>query len=229
MKKFALITLFLLPLPLFAQSVDLLYAGNTYTPPFYPGGALWSGESTVTFFAVPQGLGDPATLNYKWRQGTTVLGDLSGVGRSTLTLADTIFSKPVTISVEIVDASGAGLASTFARIAPSAPGLLVYEDNPLYGFLFNHEVSGAYTLPDAETTFGAFPLFFSVSSRLDPNLTYSWRSSAGVDSTASLVTYRAPAGVSGQASISLEAANPATLRQEASRNFLIQFGNENRQ
>lgn len=226
MKQLVLAALFLLPALASAQSVDLLYKGETYVPPFYPGGALWSGESTVTLFAVPQGLGDPATLNYKWRQGTTVLGSQSGVGRDSLTFADSIFSKPQVFSVQILDGKDEVLAQAYVSIAPSSPSLLIYEENPLYGFFFNREVGASFRLDESETTFAAFPLFFSAGSRKD-GITYAWRSGAAVDSAASEATYRVPDGARGEARVSVAASNPSTLRQTAERSFLIQFGNEN--
>jgi hypothetical protein len=219
--------LFLVPAVAGAQSVDILYAGNTYTPPFYQGGALWSGESTLKMLAVPQGLGDPKALNYRWSRGTTVLGSLSGVGKSSLSYTDDLFSKPQVFLVEIVDANDDVLAKSWISLAPTSPSLLVYEKHPLYGFLFNQEAGANYRLTEAETTFGAFPLFFTTLSRANPALAYAWRSKGAQDSAESLVTYRVPAEGRGQASISLKASNPNSIRQMAERSFLVQFGNEN--
>src|SRR5438552_1851966 len=102
MKKSFIFALFLLPTLASAQSVDILYVGNTYTPPFYQGGALWSGESSLKLFAVPQGLGDPKSVSYRWSRGTTVLGSQSGVGKNTLSYTDDLFSKPQLFMVEVV-------------------------------------------------------------------------------------------------------------------------------
>lgn len=227
MKKLVLASFLLLPQLSLAQSVDILYAGSTYAPPFYQGGALWSGESTLKMFAVPQGLGDPKGLNYRWSRGTTVLGSQSGTGKNALSYTDDLFSKPQVFMVEIVDASDAVLAKSWVNLAPAAPSLLVYEKHPLYGFLFNREAGANYYLTEAETTFGAFPLFFTTSARNGGALTYAWRSGAGEDSAESLVTYRIPAEGTGKASVSLTASNPASIRQAAEKSFLVQFGNEN--
>src|SRR3989344_1441328 len=94
--------LFFLPTLVSAQSVDLLWQGETYTPPFFEGRSLWSNQSRVTIVAVPQGLGNASALNYRWTKNDTVLGSLSGVGKSLLSLKDTILSKPQTIKVEVV-------------------------------------------------------------------------------------------------------------------------------
>lgn len=227
MKKLALAALFLLPHLVFAQSVDLLYVGSTYTPPFYQGGALWSGESTLKMLAVPQGLGDPKALNYRWSRGTTVLGSQSGTGKSALSYTDDLFSKPQVFMVEIVGTNDEVLAKSWVSLAPTAPSLLVYEKHPLYGFLFNREAAANYYLSQTETTFGAFPLFFTTPSRANPALAYVWRSGAGQDSAESLVTYRIPEEGVGKTSVSLKASNPASVRQAAEKSFLVQFGNEN--
>src|SRR3989344_1173365 len=58
--------LFLASTTTHAQSVDLLWQGETYTPPFYKGKSLWSNQSRITFFAMTNGLGNPANLSYKW-------------------------------------------------------------------------------------------------------------------------------------------------------------------
>ena len=120
-----------------AQSVDILYSGMTYTPPFYEGGALWSGESVIQMVAIPQGLGNPTQLFYKWSKNGTVLGNTNGVGKNSLIFSDTIFSKPVSITVEIVAADETVLAESSVTVVPSPASLLVYEKNPLFGYLFH--------------------------------------------------------------------------------------------
>ena len=226
MKKFVLATLFfILPAIASAQSIDILYAGDTYTPPFYQGGALWSGESSLKLFAVPQGLGSSASLSYKWRRGTLILGSQSGVGDNSLSFTDDIFSKPQTFSVQIVDPDDNPLAQALITVAPTPPDLLIYEKHPLYGFLFNKEITDSYPMRDAEATLATFPLFFSTSNR-GAGVTYEWKSLTGTDSTESEVTYRAPEEASGSAGVSVVVANPSTLRQKVEASFLIQFGNE---
>ncbi len=231
MKKALLLSLFVVGCGLFvnsahAQSVDLLWEGKTYTPPFYQGGALWSNQSTINFVAIPQGFGNPGNLIYKWSRNGTVLGSISGVGRNTLSFGDTIFSKPVEITVEIVNANDETLAQTSTVTIPSAPNVLIYEQHPLYGFLFNQEVSSAYRLRSGEVTFAAFPLFFNAFTAQDNALHYSWRSAVGEDSQSHLVTYRVADDAAGQSSVSLKVSNITTLRQAGEKNFLIQFGDE---
>jgi len=99
------ITLLILPiLHLRAQEVDILWQGETYTPPFYKGRALWSSQSRITFLAIPHGagIGNPANLTYRWTQNGTVLGNINGIGKNTLSFTDSVLSKPQTIKIDVL-------------------------------------------------------------------------------------------------------------------------------
>ncbi|MDP2642027.1 MAG: hypothetical protein Q8P21_01920, partial [bacterium] len=150
MRKFyiLLVTLLLiLPvLHLQAQEVNLFWQGETYASPFYKGKALWSNQSRISFVAIPQGLGNSASLNYKWTRNGTVLGNINGIGRSTLSFLDSILSKSQIIKVEILSSQSTVLAETSITVTPISPILAVYENNPLYGYMFHKEVAGTYQL-----------------------------------------------------------------------------------
>lgn len=230
MKKGLLLTLGLLLLTsnsVNAQTVDLLWQGDSYTPPFYKGRALWSKQSRITLVAIPHGLGNPANLNYKWTKTGTVLGNINGVGKNTMSFTDSILSRPQVIRVDIVDSDKKILATASTAIAPLSPSLVIYENNPLYGFMFNKEMSGVYDLKNKEVTFSAFPFFFSAYDRIDPVLSYEWRTNAGGVERANSVTYRVPEGnVSGSSVVRVKTANGDKITQSANRNFSIKFGNE---
>lgn len=211
----------------FAQSVDLLWHGDGYTPPFYKGKTLWSSQSIINLVAMPQGLGDSADLYYKWTKNGTVLGLYNGVGKSTLSFKDSILSRPQTIKVDILSQDLENpkvLASASVYVAPISPSLLVYENNPLYGFLFNRAVTGTFAMSEKEVTFTAFPLFFSVSSYVGDTINYKWLTNAGEAETRSSVTYRVPEGLGGNSEVEAEAVHQDNLLQTAQTNFLIKFG-----
>src|SRR3989344_2819964 len=84
-----------------AQSVDILWQGEVYTPPFYQGKTFWSKQSRIPLVAIPQSLGNPANLTYKWTKNGTVLGNVNGVGKNSIYFVDSILSKGKTIEVEI--------------------------------------------------------------------------------------------------------------------------------
>jgi len=207
-----------------AQSVDILWQGETYTPPFYQGRSLWSNQSRITLFALPQGLGNPANLNYKWTKNGTVLGNFNGVGKNALAFNDSILSRPQTIKVDIVSGQNTVLASASVYVAPESPTLDVYEDNPLYGFMFHRAVDQEYQFRDKETKFAAFPLFFSVSDRVNDKIDYKWSTNSGDTETKNSVTYRAPDDAAGTSQIQISAMNHEQILQSFNKNFLIKFG-----
>ena len=205
--------------PAFAQSVDILWQGETYTPPFFEGLPLWSRQSQITFAAVTDGLPNPDGLVYNWIRNGTVLGLVSGVGRDSLSFSDTIFSKPITVGVEVLNKNEELLAENSITLVSTEPQVAVYENHPLYGPLFNKEISGSYKLDKEEISLLALPLYFSPF-----NLNYAWRSnneSAGADK---LITFRVPENASGASSVSVKVTHKDFLRQLAEKNFLIEFG-----
>lgn len=230
MKKFyalLILLLFILPiLHLKAQEVDILWQGETYAPPFYQGRGLWSKQSKINFVAIPQGLGSPTSLNYKWTKNGTVLGNINGIGRNTLSFFDNILSKPQTIKVEIISGQNTVLAEASVTVTPISPILAVYENNPLYGYMFHRETSGTYELKEREVTFSAFPFFFSISDRADSIISYEWRTNVGEAETTNSVTYRSPDNAAGSSAVQARATNKDQITQDTDKNFLIEFGNQ---
>ena len=216
--------LFLASTTTHAQSVDLLWQGETYAPPFYKGKSLWSNQSRITFFAMTNGLGNPANLGYKWTKNGTVLGNINGIGKNTLAFTDSILSRPQTIKVEILSEQKTVLASASVFVIPTPPVLAVYENNPLYGFMFHKEMAGEYKLQEKEVTFTAFPLFFSALNRIDNSVEYEWRTNVGDAENKNSVTYRAPDDATGASQIQVSASNKEKILQSSNKSFLIEFG-----
>lgn len=223
--SFLFTTYYLLSTPAYAQSVDLLWQGETYVSPFYKGRSLWSNQSRITFLAMTHGLGNPANLNYKWTKNGTVLGNINGIGKNTLSFTDSILSRPQTIRVDIISSDQKTvLASASVDVAPTPPILAIYENNPLYGFMFHKETDGAHELQNKEVTFTAFPFFFSVLNRMDNTVSYEWRTNIGDIETKNSVTYRAPDDATGTSQIQASVSNKEKILQSSGKNFLIQFG-----
>lgn len=227
MKKFGIGSALVFLIPLFslsAQEVDLLWQGETYTPPFYEGKALWSKQSLITVVAMPQGLGNPSGLVYKWTKNGTVLGSLSGVGKNSLRFSDTVFSKPQRIEVEIISSSEDILAESSIVITPIDAQPLIYEKNPLLGYMFHREVGNEFRLKEGEATFSAFPFFSAPPLRDGANLTYRWRTNSTDSGVGHTVTYRVPEGGGGSARVGLIISNSSKILPNLSKNFLVQFG-----
>lgn len=231
MRKFYILSItLLLVLPIFnvrAQTVDILWQGEVYTSPFYKGKSLWSSQSRITMLAVPQGLGNPSALNYKWTKNGTVLGNISGVGKNSLSFVDSVLSKPQLVKVDIVGSNETILATASTNVVPIRPVLIVYENNPLYGFMFNKSAEGTYKLKEKEVSFTAFPFFFSTSDRENSLVSYEWRTNVGVATTKNSVTYRVPDESSGSSKVTLQVTSRNNIMQSADKNFLIEFGSTN--
>src|SRR3990167_8628762 len=88
-------------------SVDLVANAETYTPPFYKGRSLYTQKSNVRITAIPEFINSAGqkvssnNLVYKWQQGNSVLGEQSGVGRSSITIAGQTITRPLNIKVEV--------------------------------------------------------------------------------------------------------------------------------
>jgi len=149
--------------------------------------------------------------------------NINGIGINSLSFTDNILSRPQTIKVEIVSGSRV-LASDTVSVIPVVPTIAIYEDNPLYGFMFHQEIDGGYTLEGQEITFAAFPLFFDALDRTNNSLEYVWQTNAGDTENRSSVTYRTLENVSGAAEVTLSVSNASRITQNASEKFLIQFG-----
>lgn len=213
--------------------VDLLWQGKSYTPPFYKGRTLWPKQGQIVFLAIPQVSNSdgtplkPSELIYRWSKDGTVLGNLSGTGKNSIVLTDSVLSLPQTITVEVLSDANTIVGSKSIRLASISPSVLIYEDSPLYGPLFNKEVGGKFILNNQEVSFSAFPLFFSAISQAEPNVSYSWGTNNSSEQPGNRITFRAPESGSGSSNISLKIDNVSKLLQSTQRNFLVQFGNTN--
>lgn len=230
MRRFGVLLLITLALPLYihaAGEVDLLWQGETYTPPFYEGLPLWSKQSRVRFTAISN-LPNSASLYYRWTKNGTVLGTLSGVNKPTITFVDSALSLPLEVKVDLRNGEdGDILGSTTIVLNPISMKLLVVEDNPLYGLLLNKAVSSLFVLSQDEVTFSALPLFGKVTQRNAPAFSYSWIANSGDSRSGNTVTYRSPESGAGTALITLEASNAQILDQPAEKSFSIKFDKQN--
>ncbi|KKW19526.1 MAG: hypothetical protein UY63_C0011G0008 [Parcubacteria group bacterium GW2011_GWA2_51_10] len=161
--------------------LDLLWESDSYTPPFYRGRALPSAGSNIRLQAVARLKRAGGTLIperdivYTWRRNGSVVASASGKGKSSATLpAPSLFGAD-TISVSAASTDGVLEGSSSIRIPSLEPILFLYEDHPIFGVLYNRELSGQSTVAESELTFAAVPYFASTESPDDRNLKWQWR------------------------------------------------------
>lgn len=155
--------------------IDIVWEGNTVTPPFYGARPLPNGGSSLTLLAVPQlsvdgRVVDPSILSYSWRVDGIPVTNQSGYGKSSAILMPPRFGSAFTVSVSVTNQEGTAQAQSSVVIRPQTPKIIIYENAPLLGVRFNRIVSGLFSFKGDEVSFSAYPLFASSVQAL----TYEW-------------------------------------------------------
>jgi len=192
--------------------IDLLYDADSYVPPFYKGRALPSSGSTMRFMAMPhfsngQGSPIPASLIiFTWKQDGRVLGSISGKGKYAVVIPAPTPYTNTTIEVSARSADGSQVGAASVTLTASQPALILYQDSPLYGILYEHAVGLQETINDSEITFAAAPFFAHAANPNATQLSYAWsvngKPVAATTTNASEVTINADRS-SGKATLSL--------------------------
>jgi len=215
-----------------SQDVSIIYESDGYVPPFYKGKAAYAREGTVTLVAVPNLMAggvklNPNTLTYKWSVDDTVHGSKSGYGRSSFLYTGSILGKDVLIEVEVSSASGATRGKGIIMLSPQEPSVLLYERSPLYGTLFNKELSTrGFALQEKEVTVAAIPYSTSASNLISDTLTFNWSingSTIPVPKTQSYATLRNSTGQQGTSVIGVSVSNTTHLLQMMRNSLNINF------
>jgi hypothetical protein len=204
--------------------VDILWQANTYTPPFYKGKALFTPEANVTFIALPNIIiggkrVDPSDVVYKWKVDRTVDGANSGFGRNSYDYTGSIILRPVLIQAEVYAATNDSFKGINGfQLSHVFPQALVYEDNPLYGILFNKALRNQYTIKDDEVELSVIPYFFSTEGK-NSAVTYKWNLNSAtlpIPTFQSSAIFRRQDDKKGSANIALIIGNPSKILQKAS-------------
>lgn len=209
-------------------SVDLVWEAESYVHPFYKGKALHPRQGSIKVVAVPEfyrnGNKIPAeNLVYTWTNGLKAVQNQSGYGRNVVFLDGSLFGRTERIEVIVVDPINNLVASQVINIAPIAPEILFYENNPYYGYLFDVAIPNQFKLVSDEAEIVASPYFFTKEDV--PFFNYNWRiNNSTVPSIADSMSaiFRRPEE-SGRSQVSLEIANQSRLLQQAQKSFSINF------
>lgn len=214
-----------------SASVDLLWESSTNVPPFYKGKALYSLLGSLKIVALPEvgnengQLIDPEQLLYTWTKNGVVLGKESGYGKNSLVSTLPGLRMPLTIKVDVATIDGIIVASDTATIQEASPKILMYENNPLYGILFNREVGSLINLQGNEISLEVFPYFYNTRDR--NLLTYTWKVNGILVEgfQGPFIVLRKDSDSPGEVRLSLEVKNPNLFTEFISRSININFGN----
>ena len=236
-KTISLFFFFIIALPVYAQTqtinnVDLLWQTDTYTPPFYKGKALYTTQSTVTIVAVPHiftksgALLETKDLIFTWKQDYKVMGSLSGFGKDSYSFKGAVLGKPTLIEVEISTPAEGSKATKGLTLSARSPEAVVYEDDPLYGILYNNAITSSFTLPASEVKLTASPYFFSTDVIGKNNLQYEWdiNNASTANNTEKSIILRHEGDTVGSSGISLVISNTVDFFQKIRFIFQVNFG-----
>jgi len=214
------------------QDVSIVYEADSYTPPFYKGKGLYGLEGTVTLVAIPNLISptgtklNPNNLIYKWSVDGTVLGSKSGYGKNALLYTGSILGKDALIMVEVSTADKTTSGKGVLLLSAQRPEVLLYEKNPIYGILFNKELSSnPISLIEKEITIQAAPYSTSAENTVS-NLSYSWMingSKIPAPSNQNFVTLRNSTGQKGSSLISVLVSNNSYFLQQMQNSLSIKF------
>ncbi len=215
--------------------VDLIVEPTSYVPPFYKGKAIFTTQGTARVVAIPDVIlnGSQASskdLIFEWQQDGSNLSSESGLGDDSIIVNGTVPINDIDVSVTVLDPSGNTLAASSKILSASDPQALVYEDNPLYGILFNKAIVGNYYLgQNSELDLIAKPYFFNLSSDSGSDSTYKWSVNGNYVSPSGqsneLILQQPTGGnLSGTASISLTVNNNVRIFQYTDTSFNVNFG-----
>ncbi len=215
-------------------SIDLIVETDGYVPPFYMGKAPLAYQNNFTIIAIPHLANssgkeyDPAGLVYQWKKDDgTVLQSQSGYARQSITLAGNIVPRPYYLMVTATSRDGSAQAESLIQIAPQAPSMTFYNDDPLYGPLFNRAIGNTLYIGMQKEARAFAALFgFNIFPGNPNALTLDW-SINNVEhpelASSQSIVMRAPDGVSGQSAIALSVRGAQDILQGADGAFNVAF------
>ncbi|HEY4478697.1 MAG TPA: hypothetical protein VI775_02545 [Candidatus Paceibacterota bacterium] len=216
-----------------SSSIDIIWESSGYTPPFFEGKSLFAYQNPIKITAIPH-LGqsngkelDQKTLVYKWTVNNKVIQDQSGYGKQTIVLKDEL-PKTLEIKVEAETKNGSQKSISFITLNPRDPSISFYEEDPLYGILYNKALLNNKALKGQEINIVSAPYYFNVYNNNSP-LSYVWsinnleRSEL---STSQIITLRSKGDSSGSSLISLEIRNQDDILQGANNSIKVNFNKQ---
>ena len=219
-------------------SIDIILESDGYTPPFFKGKYPLVFQNVVTVTAIPHlanGVGkeyDPATLVYNWKKDDgTVLQDQSGYGKQSISLLGDIVPRPYYLIVTASTRDGSAQAQALAQIAVKSPSIVLYNNDPLYGPLFNLALGASLHIGTQKELSVFAGLFgFNFSKNISSDLGISWLIN-NIEhpelASSKSINLRSPDGMSGTSNIHLSVRGVNNILQSADSAFSVSFESTN--
>lgn len=220
-------------IPIRPAVVDIMWESPSTVPPFYKGKALYPMLGTIRIVAFPYMVDDkgnvidPKNMVYTWRKNGRVVGDRSGYQRRVITFDenDSIYRLPFEIKLVVSDADGKYFAEKKIEINGNQQDLFFYENNPVFGTLYNKSLGNQFALKEKELSLEASPYFMDSPSRRDGQMRYLWTINQDTYTKYGepIITFRNDNTTAGRTDVSLELYNDRKILEGAREGISIYF------
>lgn len=210
-------------------SVDIIWESDGYYPAFFKGKLPFSHENRIKLVAIPHLAKDktheidPKTLVYSWKLGGKYIDNGQGYGKQTVFVDAGEIPKTLEISVDVSNREQTEHTVGLITLDSDSPALSFYEQDALYGILFNKSLSGNVALLNSEMKIIAIPFGFNLKNK---DVTYNW-SVNGIDQEDLLknrsIVVRTKGDTGGSSSINLDIRNQDNILQGANGGFMVNF------
>jgi len=214
-------------------SVDIIWESYGYTHPFYEGKIPFVYQNSVKLTAIPHIAKnsteeiDPKTLVYSWKRGGKYIDGGQGYGKQSVIIPADDLPKNVEITVDITNREQTQYTMGSMTLVPAEPSISFYEEDSLYGILYNKALSGDVTLKNTEMKILSVPFGFNLTDR---DITYAWMINTIEQSNLMKnrsITIRTKGDVEGKSNIDLDIRNQDDILQGARNSFSISFSKKN--
>jgi len=219
-----------------SSSIDMIEETSGYVPPLYRGKEPFVYQNTLKIIAIPHLADtkgnpiDPKNLIYTWKQDSTVLGDQSGYDKQSLTITGALIARPFTIDVQVSSADGTVNGESEIGVVAAVPSVAFYQDDPLYGVLYNEAVGDSVDLLHNQLKIVSVPYGFDTGITNTVNsgagstgsLSFGWTvNNTPHDELASStsIILATPSGSSGSSDVGLTIQNNNQILQTATAGF----------
>ena len=216
-----------------ANTVDLLWEGETSAPVFYAGRPLPSAGNLVRVVAIPdvtQGGRRLVSnqLTFRWVKDRNPIQSASGQGKDVLEYRADQDGASSLVSVQVLNGQGERLAESRVTIPTTEPKLILSVPRPLTNPTRVRRLTGLIPIGTAETTLFAEPFGFSLLDLANRRVTFNWRvdgaSAPAQREDQRFFTVVAPGQGSGEVKLSVTARSDAQPLQTATRVVTLGFG-----
>lgn len=210
-------------------AVDIVWESDGYAPPFYKGKLPFAYENPVRLTAIPHLAKidgkelDPKTLVYSWKLGGKYIENGQGYGKQSVLIDAGDIPKALEISVEVTNREQTLHTEGSIVLTPSEPSVSFYEEDSLYGILFNKALKDEITLKNSEMKIIAIPYGFNLKNMSN---SYTWMindlEQPDLIKNRSIII-RTKGDIDGSSNINLDIRNENNILQGARGGFTVYF------